>query len=105
MKLSDLNLLQQLKRFILGDPGLTSKQLMALAKLTTPQERLKWYMNNMYDKRRVNWLTTQRPIRSPRFAAMLADPLVAPLIRDAIHEADRKAVRIANLDSTLSPAS
>ena len=88
---------------LFGDPGVPKEKWAELERKTDPKERANWYMDNVYDRRDIGWLRTQRPLRSPRMAAMLADPLVAPLVREALHRADREAVRDANADLRAAP--
>ena len=100
---------QKIRLFFLGDPSVPEEKWRELDELQGSTEekvkaRIKWYMENLYPYRSVGFFSTQRPLQSPRMAKMLADPDVAPIIRNAMHDADRKAVRDANADRDLQAA-
>lgn len=91
------SLAEKIHIWFFGEPNVSKEQLAELDAIKDPKARMQWYMENMYDRREVGFFRTHRPLRSPRMAAMLADPSVAPIVRKALHDADRKAVRDANL--------
>ena len=87
---------QKWRYFLYGDPGLTKAQEAELETIAEPHDRMVWYMTNVYDRRNIGLLRTERPLRSPRMHAMLSDAKVAPLVWKALEEADERSALEAN---------